>query len=189
MNASTTSFEFTCLGKRINEIVSAIFHSVIFNRCCGKFNYNYDNSYSIGTLGFEEVICDFIDFTYIRVSSLELGKKINDHIKDFVDELRRIDTTSSPSSYPPNQVIPIFRRPSSLWNVTEQLQLPTTQDQRRRSHQTSPTQRKQRQALYASTTGSISLEFLLKNKSRTFTAFNDPLIWEVWTLKFNCLKG
>lgn len=41
---------------------------------------------------------------------------------------------------------------------------------------------------YTAATGSISLEFLIKNSSRAWT-FTEPLVWEVWTLKFNCLKG
>lgn len=38
-------------------------------------------------------------------------------------------------------------------------------------------------------TGTISLEFFLKTRSNTsFLNFSEPLIWEVWSLKFNCLK-
>lgn len=115
MNARSTAFEFTCLGKRINEIVSAIFHSVIFNRCFGKFQYKQQNSYSIGTLGFEEIICDFIDFTYIRVASVDLAKTVNNQIKIFVDELRALNNQYSNAANPTNQT---GRRPASaLFNL------------------------------------------------------------------------
>ena len=64
------------------EAVSSLLHTVLFHRTLGKvsrrphasrvtlrpafqFNYTHDSSYSIGTLGFEEISCDFIDFTYV----------------------------------------------------------------------------------------------------------------------------
>lgn len=177
MNARSTAFEFTCLGKRINEIVSAIFHSVIFNRCFGKFQYKQQNSYSIGTLGFEEIICDFIDFTYIRVASVDLAKTVNNQIKIFVDELRALNNQYTNAANPTNQT---GRRPASaLFNLDI---VPESSQQHKKA------QRRSLSSLYSTTsaTGSISLEFLLKNKSRPFVF--DSLVWEVWTLKINCLK-
>ena len=35
-----------------------------------QFNYTPDSSYFIGTIGFEEITCDFIDFTYVRSAAL-----------------------------------------------------------------------------------------------------------------------
>jgi hypothetical protein len=33
----------------------------------GKFKYKQEGSYSVGTVGYEDVDCDFIDFTYVRI--------------------------------------------------------------------------------------------------------------------------
>ena len=38
---------------------------VIF-RTTGKFNYQLESSYSVGTVGYEDVDCDCIDHTYVR---------------------------------------------------------------------------------------------------------------------------
>jgi len=89
MNARNNTFEFNCFGPEVNEIVSAIFHSIVFYRCYGKFHYKHEDSYSIGTLGYEEIACDFIDFTYVRISSPQLIATINKEIKEFVDKLRQ----------------------------------------------------------------------------------------------------
>ena len=32
----------TCLGKKVNEVASALFHSVLFNRCLGKVSFFLD---------------------------------------------------------------------------------------------------------------------------------------------------
>ncbi|RWS19880.1 autophagy-related protein 101-like protein, partial [Leptotrombidium deliense] len=55
------------------------------------FNYKHEGSYSIGTLGYEEVKCDFIDFTYVRCASESLVERINKDVKDFVEKLRESD--------------------------------------------------------------------------------------------------
>ncbi|CAG2162128.1 unnamed protein product [Oppiella nova] len=154
---AVSEFETNCFGPEVNEIVSAIFHSIVFYRCYGKFHYKHEDSYSIGTLGYEEIACDFIDFTYfhykhedsysigtlgyeeiacdfidftyVRISSPQLIATINKEIKEFVDKLRQEN-----------------------------------------SH---------------TTTGAISLEFYSRRRGRW--PFNDaPLVWEIWTVKVNC---
>ncbi len=41
-------------------MLSSIFHSVLFHRSFGKFTYQDDSSYIIGTIGYEDVDCDYI---------------------------------------------------------------------------------------------------------------------------------
>lgn len=38
----------------------SIFHTVLFHRSFGKFTYQDDSSYIIGTIGYEDVDCDYI---------------------------------------------------------------------------------------------------------------------------------
>jgi len=56
----------TVEGRQVDEAVASIFHTVLFHRSLGKFKYKQEGSYSVGTVGYEDVDCDFIDFTYVR---------------------------------------------------------------------------------------------------------------------------
>jgi hypothetical protein len=57
----------TVEGRQVDEAVASIFHTVLFHRSLGKFRYKQEGSYSVGTVGYEDVDCDFIDFTYVRI--------------------------------------------------------------------------------------------------------------------------
>ena len=52
-------------GKQVDEAVLSLFHTLLFHRSTGKFHYKNDNTYAVGTIGFQDVDCDFIDFTYV----------------------------------------------------------------------------------------------------------------------------
>ena len=56
-------------GRQVDEAVASIFHTVLFHRSLGKFRYKQEGSYSVGTVGYLDVDCDFIDFTYVSVCS------------------------------------------------------------------------------------------------------------------------
>ncbi|CAF1014702.1 unnamed protein product [Rotaria sordida] len=64
MNARSQTFEFAVEGRQIDEVVSCMFHTILFHRCVGKYHTNGEDSYSVGTLGYTDVDCDYIDFTY-----------------------------------------------------------------------------------------------------------------------------
>lgn len=51
----------------MDEAVASIFHSVLFHRTLGKFCYKEEGNYSVGTVGYYDVDCDFIDFTYVSM--------------------------------------------------------------------------------------------------------------------------
>lgn len=61
---NSESFQ-TVEGRQVDEAVASIFHTVLFHRSLGKFRYKQEGSYSVGTVGYEDVDCDFIDFTYV----------------------------------------------------------------------------------------------------------------------------
>lgn len=79
----------------MDEAVASIFHTVLFHRSCGKFLYNNEESYSIGTVGYLDVDCDFIDFTYVCCSSEALVRVVKREISDFSELLRCSEGTSS----------------------------------------------------------------------------------------------
>ena len=43
--------------------------------CPFQFHYKQEGSYSIGTLGFVDEDCDFIDFTYVSIEGITLFDK------------------------------------------------------------------------------------------------------------------
>lgn len=85
MNIRNHHVEIECSLKDIYDVSQVLVHSLIFFRTHGKFNYKHEGSYSIGTLGYERITCDQIDFTYIRCSSANLVSRIDSKIQEFVD--------------------------------------------------------------------------------------------------------
>lgn len=67
----------------------------MFHRTLGKFKYKKEGSYSVGTIGYQDVDCDFIDFTYVCCSSPHLDQTLKREISGFSEALR---STSSPGS-------------------------------------------------------------------------------------------
>lgn len=87
MNSKNHLIEIFCGHKHINDVAQILVHSIIFFRTHGRFNYKQQGSYSIGSIGYEEVNCDFLDLTYVRCSSLTLINRVNDKIQEFVYKL------------------------------------------------------------------------------------------------------
>lgn len=72
----------------MDEAVASIFHTVLFYRTLGKFDYNKDTVYSVGTIGTTDVDCDFIDFTYVCCTSQQLDRTLKGEINRFSEQLR-----------------------------------------------------------------------------------------------------
>jgi len=88
MNARTQTFDFTTECHQISEVVNCIFHSVLFHRTLGKFHYRQEGKYSIGTVGYEDIDCDFIDLTYVRCASSSLVRRMNHFVTSFDQAIR-----------------------------------------------------------------------------------------------------
>lgn len=88
MNARSQVFELRVEGRQVDEAVASIFHTVLFYRSLGKFNYNQEAAYSVGTIGTTDVDCDFIDFTYVCCTSQQLDRTIKKEINVFSEQLR-----------------------------------------------------------------------------------------------------
>nr|CAD7574822.1 unnamed protein product [Timema californicum] len=91
MNARSQVFDLSLEGRQVDEAVSSIFHTVLFHRSLGKFRYKQEGSYSVGTIGYEDVDCDFIDFTYVCCSSVHLDRSLKGVINEFSEVLRGND--------------------------------------------------------------------------------------------------
>lgn len=81
----------------MDEVIASIFHTVLFHRSCGKFTYNSEESYSIRTVSYVDVDCDFIDFTYVCCASEALGRSVKREISDFSEMLRTADSAAAPA--------------------------------------------------------------------------------------------
>lgn len=111
MNARSHVFELSVEGRQIEEVVSSIFHSLLLHRTLGKFHYKQEGSYSIGTLGFVDEDCDFIDFTYVRVASDQLTGNVRKEVCQFRDSLQQ-----AASSTESGQIsLEFFQRKRARW--------------------------------------------------------------------------
>lgn len=95
MNARSQTFELSVEGRQVPEVVSSIFHTLLFHRSFGKFQYEADSRFSAGTIGYEDVACDFVDFTYVRCASIDLDKTVSREISAFSNVLRSSDCPES----------------------------------------------------------------------------------------------
>jgi len=112
MNARSQIFDLTVdrSGRQLDEAVASIFHTVLFHRCLGKFMYTGDITYSIGTVGYADIDCDFIDFTYVCCSSETLNRTVKNAINVFSEKLRSNDSSGS------GQIsLEFFQRKKSRW--------------------------------------------------------------------------
>ncbi|XP_027682895.3 autophagy-related protein 101 isoform X3 [Chelonia mydas] len=88
MNCRAEVLEVSVEGRQIEEAMLAVLHTILLHRSTGKFHYKKEGTYSIGTVGTQDVDCDFIDFTYARVSSEELDRALRKAVGEFKDALR-----------------------------------------------------------------------------------------------------
>lgn len=83
MNCRSEVLEISVEGRQIEEAMLALLHTILLHRSTGKFHYKKEGTYSIGTVGTQDVDCDFIDFTYVRVSSEELDRALRKAVGEF----------------------------------------------------------------------------------------------------------
>lgn len=95
MNARSQIFELRMEGRQVDEAVASIFHTVLFHRSFGKFLYNREGSYSVGTVGYTDVDCDFIDLTYVCCTSAHLNETIKREVSGFSELLRGNEGTGA----------------------------------------------------------------------------------------------
>lgn len=90
MNARSQVFEIAVEARQVEEAVASIFHTVLFHRSFGKFTYQDDSSYIIGTIGYEDVDCDYIGgYTYVKGQSPGLDRALRQELAAFSNDLRR----------------------------------------------------------------------------------------------------
>lgn len=83
MNCRSEALEVTVEARQVEEAMLALLHTILLHRSTGKFHYKKEGTYSIGTVGTQDIDCDFIDFTFVRVSSEELDRAIRRAVSEF----------------------------------------------------------------------------------------------------------
>lgn len=109
MNSRSQTFSLQVEGRQIDEAVACLFHTVLFHRTLGKFTFEPDGSYSMGTVGYQDVDCNFIDITYVCCSSVSLNNHLRHEISKFSESLRRDNRGSGQIS------LEFFQRRKSRW--------------------------------------------------------------------------
>jgi autophagy-related protein 101 len=88
MNARSHIFELAVESCQVEDAVLALLHPVLVHRALGKFSYQVESSYSIGTVGYQDVDCHAIDHTYVRTSSPGLDSLIRREVLSFAEDLK-----------------------------------------------------------------------------------------------------
>lgn len=83
MNCRAEVLEVSVEGRQVEEAMLAVLHTILLHRSTGKFHYKKEGTYSIGTVGTQDMDCDFIDFAYVRVSSEELDRALRKAVGEF----------------------------------------------------------------------------------------------------------
>lgn len=109
MNARAHVFELSVESRQVEEVVTGLFHSLILHRTLGKFHYKQEQNYSVGTLGFVDEDCDFIDFTYVRVASDLLDNNVKKEVSIFRDQLQESNSESGQIS------LEFYQRKKARW--------------------------------------------------------------------------
>ncbi|XP_018323891.1 autophagy-related protein 101 [Agrilus planipennis] len=115
MNARSQVFELTMEGRQVDEAVASIFHTILFHRSLGKFLYNAEGSYSVGTIGYTDVDCDFIDLTYVCCTSSLLDCNLKREISCFSELLRGSEGGAGATSGMGQISLEFFQKKPSRW--------------------------------------------------------------------------
>jgi len=91
MNARSQVFEFILELCQVEEVVCSLLHTLLFHRSTGKFQYQQQGSYTVGTVGFQDIHCNFIDVTYVRCSSDQLHKQVISYARQFKEILEHME--------------------------------------------------------------------------------------------------
>lgn len=83
MNCRSEVLEVSVEGRQVDEAMLALLHTILLHRSTGKFHYKKEGTYSIGTVGTQDIDCDFIDFSFVRVCSDELDRVIRRAVCEF----------------------------------------------------------------------------------------------------------
>ena len=88
MNAKSYSFQLSVEERQVEETLLSLLHTILFHRTMGKFTYQQEGSYTIGTIGSLDVDCETMDLTYVRCNSRILDQNLRKQVVNFKETLR-----------------------------------------------------------------------------------------------------
>jgi autophagy-related protein 101 len=89
MNFTTHNLDLVVQGPQIEESVKALVHTILLHRTSGKFNYKYDSTYSVGTIGVEEKCCHTVDLAYMQCEAPDMENWVDMQVNSFATSLRQ----------------------------------------------------------------------------------------------------
>lgn len=110
MNARSQIIELTVEGRQIEEVVHALFHTILVHRTTGKYIYNKEKNFTIGHVKVQDVDCDFLDFSYVKLVSSELDSYLKKEVNQFRDMLR-----SSEGQHTGQITLEFYRKHKTRW--------------------------------------------------------------------------
>lgn len=122
MNAKSHTLELTVDSRQVEEAVLSIFHTIMLHRSSGKFSYQQEGAYTVGAIGTEDVQCDFMDFTYVRMTSDSLNKVISKHVSDFIEDMsrKRAEMPMTVTTIKGTITIEYFQKRRSRWSFFDE---------------------------------------------------------------------
>lgn len=87
MNAISQVLEVEVEQSHVEEVVLALFHTILMHRANGKFRYQKDDSYHIEETKIQDVKCKSLDITYVRCASFELDRCLRSQVARFSDKI------------------------------------------------------------------------------------------------------
>ena len=144
--------------------MSSLFHTLLFHRTLGKFHYKQEGNYCVGTVGYEDVDCDFIDLTYVYIglllsSILNLKNVINVCFFSFHFNIKQVRCSSG-------EIQKIVHKEATAFSECLRSRERETQGQARSGH--------------------ISLTFYQMKKAR-WPFPSESIPWEVWNLRMEIM--
>jgi len=112
MNAFSQKYELTLERRQVEEAVASVFHTLLLHRSVGKFNYLSDVNYTVDALGTEDVDCDYVDLSYVRLNTEKLSSAVQRRIAEFRENLRQHDDGEI--------VMQFFEKKRRSWPLSEE---------------------------------------------------------------------
>lgn len=114
MNARTSTFNLTVEPSQIEESVLSIFHTLLVHRTIGKFDYKAEKMFCVGCIGTQDIDCEFIDLTYVRVNCDDMIHGLRQEVLAFRDSLRQKDSMRNGKIS-----LEFYQRHKRNWSVTD----------------------------------------------------------------------
>ena len=138
--------------------MSSLFHTLLFHRTLGKFHYKQEGNYCVGTVGYEDVDCDFIDLTYVIYYSRPMNTNSYQSLNKFLI-IKQVRCSSG-------EIQKIVHKEATAFSECLRSRERETQGQARSGH--------------------ISLTFYQMKKAR-WPFPSESIPWEVWNLRMEIM--